>query len=155
MSRWPPYDVVREGLLQEVIAEYRPDKLTTEDLLGKLAELREEFWQIGGNLSATAWKSGYKAKILADIAAAKAPTDLVVIDELVEVLQDVTPIYRYDAQRQTHVPNEDVRQSIKQLRQKQYDQMKQEIAQGRTPELMDFVRAADLLYLVGPDRVHR
>ena len=149
MQAWPEYAKVREQLMQEISQEYPSlSHLPAKDIVGKAVELREQFWTEGGNLSATSWRSGYKAILMAEMAAEKAPTDLGVVDELVETLQSVSLVYKYDPQRGHDVRNTAVWQQIEELRQKQFDQIKQETSAGRQPDLRDYARCADLLYMV-------
>ncbi|HUW83254.1 MAG TPA: hypothetical protein VMZ31_10700 [Phycisphaerae bacterium] len=109
---------------------------------------REEFWRKGGNASPSAWKAGYKSRLLAEIATQGAEANSAIINEYVETLQSVTPLFQLDLSTNETVANEDVQQMIKDLRLEQFDQIKKEIANGRTPEYCDFVCGDDLIYLL-------
>ncbi len=148
MDGWPQYVDVREQLLAELSRKYSLADLSAEDLVKNIVALREQFWQEGGNLSASAWKPGYEARLLAELAAEKAPDNLAVIDELVETLQSITPMSRFGATVNEVIINKELWTTVEKLREKQFTQIKTELAAGRKATFRDFVCGADLLCLV-------
>jgi hypothetical protein len=148
MSRWPRYQDVREELAKEIAENNRVQGMQVQELLAEVVYHREAFWREGGNLSPDAWKAGYRARLLAEIALERAPNDGAIIDELVETLQSVTPLFRYEKATHQTVVNQELKQQIEDLRQGQFSRAMDEIANGRQPDFADFTRAADLLQMV-------
>jgi hypothetical protein len=148
MSGWPEYARVREQLLEELSRQYSLPDLPAEELVKNAVALREQFWREGGNLSASAWKSGYEARLLAELAVQKAPENLTVVDELIETLQSIGLRSRFDPTSKYTVINQELWHTIRGLREEQFTQRKAEIAAGRKATFQDFVCGADLLYLV-------
>jgi hypothetical protein len=148
MAGWPEYEEMRELLLAELSQKYSLADLSVDDLVESVVALREQFWKAGGNLSASAWRPGYQARGLAEIAAERAPENSTVIDELVETLQSLMPLFRHHQGSNRRFVDRELWQTLEDLRHRQFEQARREIAAGRQPTLRDFVRGADLLYLV-------
>jgi hypothetical protein len=71
-----------------------------------------------------------------------------VVDELVETLQSVTPLFRRSGGSNGSLINKELWQTLRALREKEFEQRTKEIAAGRQPTLRDFVCGADVLLLV-------
>lgn len=147
MSRWPEYTKVKKQLLKELSADVTLEALLATEIVDKIIESREQFWKEGGNLSVSSWKAGYKALILAEVAYENFPQDHKVVNQLVETMQSVWPIWSTVTNENDQVEKTDFRKKITEIRCKQFEQIKTEIADGREISYNDFLCGADALFL--------
>jgi hypothetical protein len=149
VSKWPAYLDVREQLSNEVFAELDVDNLSTSELVQAALELRKKFWQLGGTSSEAAYRYAYMARALLELAHSRSPEDMTITDELVETIQSTQFRWMCEADSGKPVRNTEFVKVLSELRLAQYDQIDSEVEQGRTPVWEDFVRALDLVYLLG------
>ena len=148
MSTWPVYSDIRERLHGELVAKLEIDNLSDEQLVTTAVALREKFWQAGGGLSETSYPYGYAARILVEDAHDENPENMTVTDELVETIHSVELVWRYEIDSDETVRNISLRNTLAELRSSQFEQIKRELEEGRTPAWEDFVRVNDLAILL-------
>jgi hypothetical protein len=149
MASWPDYLEVEETLQKELWAKLDMENLSKEKLIATAVALRERFWQAGGCLSRTSYPYGYGARIVFEIAHGEDPNDMAITDELVETLQSIDIVRRCDPDSDEKTVNIALRDTLIKLRTEQFDQIAQELDQGRQPVWVDFVRVNDLALLLG------
>jgi outer membrane lipoprotein-sorting protein len=149
MASWPDYLEVAETLQKELWAKLDMENLSKEKLVAAAVALRERFWQAGGCLSRTSYPYGYGARILFEIAHEENPHDMAITDELVEALQSIDIVRKYDPDSDEKTVNIALRDTLIELRAQQFEQLKNELGQGRQPVWADFVRVNDLALLLG------
>jgi hypothetical protein len=149
MASWPDYLEVEEILQKELWAKLDMENLSKEKLVATAVALRERFWQAGGCLSRTSYPYGYGARILFEVAHEQNPHDMTITDELVEALQSVDIMRKYDPDSDAKTVNIALRDTLIELRAQQFEQIKNELGQGRQPTWADFVRVNDLALLHG------
>jgi hypothetical protein len=149
MASWPDYLEVAETLQKELWAKLDMENLSKEKLVAAAVALRERFWQAGGCLSRTSYPYGYGARILFEIAHEENPHDMAITDELVEALQSIDIVRKYDPDSDEKTVNIALRDTLIALRTEQFDQIVKELDQGRGPVWADFVRVNDLALLLG------
>lgn len=147
MDKWPEYSDVQEALQEELLAEIDPNVLSDDEIVQIASELREKFWHAGGGLSYTSYVNAYKARVLLELVHNRNPKNMVITDELVETIQTAQLLGKFDLKEKRHERNDDIVEVLLQLRAKQYEQLRDEIAQGREPTMADFVRSVDLAFL--------
>ncbi|MHC4475729.1 MAG: hypothetical protein ACYTEL_08785 [Planctomycetota bacterium] len=149
MASWPDYLEVEETLQKELWAKLDMENLSMERLVAAAVALRERFWQAGGCLSRTSYPYGYGARILFEIAHDENPHDMAITDELMEALQSIDIVRKYDPDSGAKTVNIALRDTLTELRAQQFEQIKKELDQGRQPVWADFVRVNDLALLLG------
>ena len=151
MQAWPRYSAMRDPLYAELMQQLDLDSVPNEQLVQRALALREEFWRAGGNFSKNSYRDGYTARLLLEIAHRRDPQNMTITDELVETMQAVEVSWSYVAQGEAleKVRNEELAGAIRELRLAQFEQIRKEVEQGRTPGWQDFVRANDLPLLLG------
>jgi hypothetical protein len=145
MATWPKFEAVRSELLAELGGAEDPAALSTDALVNKANNLRQAFWNAGGNESREAYRHAYKARILLEVAHEKDASNDVVTNELVETIQAAHPMIT-GLYGEPSV-NFDVIGTLLSLRREQFDRIRREIEQGRTPTRGDFVTGFDVAYL--------
>lgn len=151
MQTWPRYATVRDALHEELARRFDLERVAVDQLAQMALALREQFWQAGGNFSPSAYRDGYTARLLLEIAHQRDPRNLTITDELVETMQAVEVSWAWVQKGETasKVRNDELARALRSLRLAQFEQTKQEVAQGRRPMWEDFVRANDLPLLLG------
>lgn len=152
MAAWPTYAEVRGGLYNELLEKLNPDNLSVEEVVHIAVLLREKFWDTGGCLSKTSYRYGYMSRILLEIVHERNPENLSITDELVETIQSVDVIFKYEPNSDKRIRNHALVAELSKLRSSQFDQIKQEVEEGRIPAWEDFVRVCELAILMNnPD----
>jgi hypothetical protein len=149
MKMWPSYADARADLEKSLAAQV-DGNAPTEELLRTARQLRESFWQAGGEQSATAYRYAYMARILLERAHQRDAQDMTVINELVETIQSAHP-YVVFAERdgvERLVRNKEVEQTLLTLRSQQFEQVKTNVEHGACPTWEDFLCASDLSMLL-------
>lgn len=149
ISTWPDYSDLTEQLYEELLLKLKIDGLTDEQLMVTAVALREKFWAAGGCLSKISYPYGYAARLLLESAHLANPEDMTVTDELVETILSVEPVWKCQADSDERVRNIALRDKLIELRGAQFEQIKRELEEGRTPIWEDFVRVNDLASLLG------
>jgi len=147
MDKWPDYSDIQEQLQEGLFAEINPNTLSDDEIVQIASELRERFWHAGGGLSRTSYVNAYKARVLLELAHNRNPQNMLITDELVESIQTVHPIFKFDFKENRFLKDDNVTKVILDLRAKQYEQLRDEIVQGRKPTIADFLRSVDLAFL--------
>jgi hypothetical protein len=137
MSRWPKYADLRDSLRQELDQKLTLESCSVDRLVQLGVLLREKYWDVGGDFSATSYRYGYMARVLLEIAHAREPNDLAVGDELAEAIMAT----------QTTASGPDFWPVLTPLRAAQFRQVRAEVDEGRPPVWEDFARVDDLVYL--------
>jgi hypothetical protein len=99
--------------------------------------LREKYWDVGGDFSATSYRYGYMARALLEIAHAQEPTNLTIGDEWAEAIMAT----------QTRDSGPGFWDALTGLRAAQFQQVRAEVEKGRRPVWEDFARVDDLVHL--------
>ncbi|MFC1764161.1 hypothetical protein ACFL6U_19065 [Planctomycetota bacterium] len=148
MAQWPPYEQVQVLLEQDLQDELGIRTLSVEELVTIGAALRERFWGLGGCLSEVSYPYAYGARSITALAYEKAPQDMDVIDHYVESL--MTGSVLWTCPPDPHSPTKNTLYSglLIELRQQQYEIIKQQAACGQIPTWKDLVRVADLTGLL-------
>ncbi|HUW20607.1 MAG TPA: hypothetical protein VMW16_15020 [Sedimentisphaerales bacterium] len=149
MGTWPPYLQVREQLYEELRTKLNIDNLSLEELVATAVALREKFWKAGGCLSKTSYPYGYASRILLELARRRQPEDMAVTDELAETIQSVEVLVTFEQIQAKKTRNISFLNALTELRSAQFEQIKRELQDGRTPIWEDFVRVNDLAILLG------
>ncbi len=149
MGTWPSYAEAR-GDLESLLADRVDCNAPTEELLRAARQLRESFWQAGGDQSKTAYRYAYMARILLERAYGRDAQNLAVVNELVETIQSAHPLAVFSRRDGTErlVRNKEVEQTLLTLRSRQFEQIKTSVRRGSCPTWDDFVCAADLSILL-------
>lgn len=137
MSGWPKYADLRDTLRQELDQKLTLPSCSVDRLVQLGILLREKYWDAGGDFSATSFRYGYMARVLLEIAYAREPNTLAVSDELAETIMAT----------QTIRTTPDFRDTLRQLRTAQCEQVRAEVEEGRRPVWEDFARVSDLVNL--------
>lgn len=146
-ATWPSYSDVRELLRKKLLTKLDFDNLSDEKLLQIAIEFRENFWKAGGCLSGTSYRDAYLARILLEYAHERNPKNLAMTDELVETIQSTGIMQGKNPDKRAL--NNRFAEVILKLRGEQFEQLKTEVERGRMPIWDDFVRANDLVILLG------
>lgn len=146
MRAWPAYSEVRDQLRKELGQNMKLDAPLQTALVKAARRLRSRFWQAGGCLSATAYRHVYMARVLLEEARDLDPSNITVVDELVETIQSAHPLVMFEEDRNM-VPNTEVQETLLGIRAAQFMLIKRSVEQGRDPTLQDFVQAFDLAVL--------
>ncbi|HUT28216.1 MAG TPA: hypothetical protein VMX13_00380 [Sedimentisphaerales bacterium] len=149
MGTWPPYLQVREQLYGELRTKLNIDDLSLEELVATAVALREKFWKAGGCLSKTSYPYGYASRVLLESARQEQPEDMTVTDELAETIQSIEVLMTFEQLRARKTRNISFLNALTELRSAQFEQIKRELQEGRTPTWEDFVRVNDLAILLG------
>jgi len=149
ISTWPDYSDLTEQLYEELLLKLKIDGLTDEQLLVTAVALREKFWAAGGCLSKISYPYGYAARLLLESAHLANLEDMTVTDELVETILSVEPVWKYQADSDERIRNIALRDKLIELRAAQFEQIKRDLEDGRSPMWEDFVRVNDLASLLG------
>jgi hypothetical protein len=149
MGTWPPYSQVREQLYEELRTKLNIDDLSLEELVATAIALREKFWEAGGCLSKTSYPYGYASRVLLESAHQEQPEDMAVTDELAETIQSIEVGVTFEQIQAKKTRNISFQNALTELRSAQFEQIKRELQQGRTPTWEDFVRVNDLAVLLG------
>lgn len=151
MQAWPRYLLMRDPLYAELMQQFDLDGVPNEQLVQRALALREEFWRAGGNFSKDSYRDGYTARLLLEIAHRRDPQNMTITDELVETMQAVEVSWSWvgESEALEKVRNDELAGAIRELRLAQFEQIRKEVEQGRTPTWQDFVRANDLPLLLG------
>jgi outer membrane lipoprotein-sorting protein len=149
VSTWLDYSDVREQLYEELLEKLDPSNLSDEQLLATVVALREKFWETGGCLSKKSYPYGYAARLLLESAHIGNPEDMTVTDELVETIMSVELAWKYEENSDEKIRNIALRETLMELRMAQFEQIKRELEEGRSPIWEDFVRVNDLAILLG------
>ncbi len=144
MRTWPAYSAARELLSTELKEKIEPEFLSNEELVRMGILLREKFWEAGGCLSENSYRYGYMARILLEMAHEREPDNMAITDELVEAIQTTQTGVYYDKDTQKFVRTPILSNLLIDLRREQFEQILQEIGQGRKPVWDDFVRVCEL-----------
>jgi hypothetical protein len=139
MSGWPKYADLRDSLRQELDQKLNLPSCPVDRLVQFGDLLREKYWDVGGDFSATSYRYGYMARVLLEIAHAREPNNLAVGDELAEAIMTA----------QTVLSGKDFRDALRELRDAQFRQVRAEMEKGRPPVWEDFARVGDLFILSG------
>jgi hypothetical protein len=149
MGAWPAYPEVREELCRELQEKLDIDNLSNEQLVATAVALREKFWRAGGCLSKTSYPYGYASRVLLELASEEQREDMAITDELVETIQSVEVSVTFEQIQAKKTRNISFLNTLTELRSAQFEQIKNELEQGRTPTWEDFVRVNDLAILLG------
>jgi len=149
MATWPDYLDVRDKLHKELLAGINLDALSSDELVDIALNLRNKFWQAGGNLSTVSYKDVYKARILLEIAHKRNPGNVSVIDELVETIQSAEVAWKYKENSKKKLANLTYQTILPELRSLQFSQIKKNVEEGHRLTWDDFVRSYELALLWG------
>ena len=144
IRKWPSYNKVREKLIKQLVLDIDLDNTPVQKLVEKALKSRKKFWEAGGALSQDSYLHVYRARILLEIAHNREPQNLEVTDELVETIQAAYPLFFFDEQTNKKIRRDDVDKALLELRSGQFEQIRKEVQQGRSPTRYDFIRAVDL-----------
>jgi len=147
MSTWPAYSDVREQLRKELLGKLDPNSLSDEEIIQAARQFCENFWQGGGCLSRTSYRDAYLARILLEYGYERNPQNMEMTDELLETMQTVCPLVKFEKEKNAVVRNEELAKMFLDLRGKQFEQIRNEVADGRKPTLQDFICANDTAFL--------
>lgn len=148
MSEWPPYSEVREQLAKELALTMDLEKASVEEFRKAAVELRDRFWQAGGNSAYDSYHHAYAARVLLELAHEREPDNLKVTDELVETIQAATPLWTHDAETgERRIRDQALIDELLGLRNGQFKQIRSEIREGRRPTWDSFVVAVDVASL--------
>ena len=143
--QWPRYQEVRDELLKDVtVSEYEE---SPQEAVRKAKELLHRFWQTGGRSSPEGWRLAYKARLLLERVAVRAPQDDAVLDLLVETIQSAEPIYWYATGNGTMELSQATITTLLDVRRDQCQRMKARLDQ-EPGSWENFTRAADLVCLL-------
>jgi hypothetical protein len=149
MATWPDYLDVRDKLHKKLLAGINLDALSSDELVDIALDLRNKFWQAGGNLSTVSYKDVYKARILLEIAHKRNPENVSVIDELVETIQSAEVAWKYKENSKKKLANLTYQTILPELRSLQFSQIKKNVEEGHRLTWDDFVRSYELALLWG------
>ena len=143
----PVYEEVKAGLIGEIF-ERGLEEVSTEELVELANEHIGRFWEEGGCFSSTSYKNGYIARAVLEYALEREPGNLGVIDGLAEVIQSVNPLARFNGESGELEAEVETVTLIGGLRGRQFELIKGEEQVGRKPDVQDFVRVSDMVYLL-------
>ncbi len=149
MRTWPTYKDIQPQLYKELLTRFDLENMSNEELIQTSLELRKNFWQTGGNVSKTSYSHAYEARIILELAHNREPENLAITDELVETILSVELEWRRETDPIQTVWNNQYQEILLPLRSKQFEQVKKETKEERTPTWEDFVRANDFALLLG------
>lgn len=144
---WPKYPAVRDAIRQELSQTLDLDKATVDQLREEAARLRAVFWSEEGCLLPDGYRHPYQARVLLEIALARAPGDLSLQDDLVETIQTANPLDCYDPDVKDRTGNREMVVELRTLRTLSYAQTKAEVEGGRPFTWEDFARVGDFVSL--------
>jgi hypothetical protein len=148
VRNYVPYAQLSDQLARELDRDLHYTTLATPDLIQNARLLRDAFWKNGGNFSSKSYIDAYKARVLLELTRQREPNNLMVTDELVETMLSTHPVWTFDNTGKK-IQNAELQKALCDLRMTQFQQIKQEVAQGRQPDFQDFARACDLTCLLG------
>ncbi|MCX5635390.1 MAG: hypothetical protein NTW55_06105 [Planctomycetota bacterium] len=148
MATWPDYSQVREQLLKELTAKTDITNLSDEKLVELAHNLLGNFWLAGGDLSRTAYRDAYMARILLEYGHQRNPDNLTITNELIEAIQAANLIVKLDKETNKTVPNGEIKKTLLDLRARQFEQIISQINSGRNPTMNDFLCGCDLAFLL-------
>jgi hypothetical protein len=152
MATWPSFEQVQAQLRLELQDKLGIEQLSVDELVATGIALRERFWELTGCFSETSYPYAYAARIVTEMAHAKAPENLAVTDQLVESISTYAVGRTWHEDENQRVPNPTYPGLLTDLRLAQFEQIKSQAAQGRTPTWKDFVRVHDLAIVLSSYR---
>jgi len=146
VAGWPRYEQVQAQLRQELQDQLDVDALDVDHLVATGIALRHLFWEIGGCLNEDAYPFIYAARLLDEMAHARAPENSAVIDQLLESIM-ACEVHFYWSNPAPAKPerNPIYGGEIADLLYRQFDLVQARTAQGHTPTWKDFVRCGDCI----------
>ena len=148
MLSWPPYEEVYEELKRELMSVPGLEKGEVDALRKMAVALLDQYWASGGDLSTDSYTYVYKARLLLEIAHARKPQDMTIVDELVEAISAGSFICTDRGDHAEAVQNQQPIGALLKLRLAQYQQATEEVAKGREPTFQDFMCACDTAFLL-------
>lgn len=152
MAAWPPFEQVQARLRQELQEKLGIERLSVDELVAAGIALRERFWDLNGCFSAVSYPYAYAARIVTEMAHAKAPDNLAVTDQLVESIAACAVTRTWSEDDSKAMKNPVYSGLLTDLRLAQFEQIKSRVAQGHVPTWKDFVRTHDLVIMLGSNR---
>ena len=149
---WSTYSDSRELLLKELIVQLYLENLSNENLINTALDFRKQFWQEGAKRPKTSFRYAYMARILLEQAQSREPENLLITDELIETIQSTDTVWIFKGDSYEKSDNIQTLQLLSKIRSAQFEQIKTEVEKGRIPDWDDFVRANDLIYLLGKSK---
>ena len=147
IREWPVYEDVQARLYQELVEKLDIEQLSVEELVATGIALRKKFWEMGGCLSKASYANGYASRIVLELAHEQAPDNMAIIDELVEFICSCELVWQHQENGAERIKNPCYPGILTELRSKQFDRIRTEVAQGRMPTWKDFLRIYDLAIL--------
>ncbi|MHC4552719.1 MAG: hypothetical protein ACYSUT_08130 [Planctomycetota bacterium] len=147
--QWPAYEDVYNQLQQEITGKLVLDTLSTEEIVAAAIALRQRFWDHGGSLSETVYPYAYASRILLEFVHQNHPRNMDIADELGESIMTTETAWQFLEGSDERSVSICYSQTLLSLREAQFEQIQNEIQQGRTPDWKDFVRINDLAILHG------
>lgn len=150
---YPLYSEVHVQLSEDLAIEIDFENLPTQELVKHALDMREKFWNYGGNLSSGAYIYAYKARTLLELAYSRDPNNLSIADELVETIQSTHPRWTLaEDNPNKKIINTESQKRLLDIRTKQVEQIQKEIENGRKPNWQDFARTCDLSILLATEK---
>jgi len=151
MAEWPSFEEVRDQLARELQDKLSIDGLNVDELVAAGIALRERFWERVGCLSPSSYPYAYAARIVTEMAHARASDDPAVTDQFVESIctSEVNGTWNEDSS--LRVWNPVYSGLLTDLRLGQFARLKDRVAQGYVPTWKDYVRLHDLAILLSSD----
>ena len=134
-------------MYQELLDKLDIEQLSVEELVATGIALRKKFWALGGCLSQVSYPYGYASRIILERAHEQAPDNMAIVDELVESICSYELVWQHQENGAERIKNSCYPGVLTELRSKQFDRIRTEVAQGRMPTWKDFLQVYDLAIL--------